>query len=143
LLGIAVHFDDGVVQIDAYWTVDPVHQRRVLGQPGQQAAGHGVELADMTEGELPQERPQRRGRIRAIEHGAHRAVPQQSHVINAVGPGDHARDQAAHLRPGVGALVGRHTQMLIGQHGQAALLGQRGHRDQPSARHKIGVIKAC
>jgi hypothetical protein len=100
-------------------------------------------LADVTEGEFPQERPQRRRRIRLVEYSAHRAVPQQGHVIDAVGPGDHARDQRGYFRPGVGALVGRHTQVLIGQRRQAALLGQSAHRDQPGARHQVGVVKAC
>ena len=136
-----MHVDDGVVDIDHDRAVDPRHHRRVAGQPDQQTRGHDVELADMTEGEFPQERPQCRGRIRAIEHGTHRAVPQQRHVIDAVGPGDHARYQAAHFRPGMGALVGRHAEMLIGQPGQPALLGQGSHRDQPRARHQIGIIE--
>jgi hypothetical protein len=33
--------------------------------------------------------------------------------------------------------------VLIGQFGQAALPCQGGHRDQPGARHQIGVVKAC
>jgi hypothetical protein len=32
--------------------------------------------------------------------------------------------------------------VFIGQHGQTAMAGQRGHRDQPGARHQIGIIKA-
>ena len=48
---------------------------------------------------------------------------------------------AAHLRPGVGALVGRHAQVLVGQRRQAALLGQGDHRDQPGARHQIRVVE--
>ena len=99
-------------------------------QPRQQAGRDGVELADMAEGEFPQERPQRRGRIRAVEDRAHRAVPQQGHVVDAVGAGDHPRDQRGYLHPGVGALVGGHAQVLVGQRRQAALLGQRHDRDQ-------------
>ncbi len=46
----------------------------------------------MPEGE-GQERPQRRRRPGAGEQPAHRAVPLQRHVLEAVRAGDHPRDQ--------------------------------------------------
>jgi hypothetical protein len=134
--------DDGVIQIDAHRPVDPGQQRGACLQSRQEPGCDGVELADMPERELPQERPERRGCVRAVEHGAHRAVAQQRHVIDTVGPGDHARDQRGDFRPCVGSLVGRHREVLISQCGQGALLGQGGHRNQPGARHQIGVIEA-
>jgi hypothetical protein len=76
LFGVSVHFDDGVVDVDEYGAVDPGQQRGPGMQLPQQAGCDGIELADMTEGELPQKRPQRRGRIRALKDGAHRAVTQ-------------------------------------------------------------------
>ena len=85
--------------------VDPVQQRHAVGQPSQQAGRAGVKLADMAEGEFSQERPQRRRSVRQVEEGAHRAVLQQSHVVDAVGAGDHAGHQRTHLSPAVGALV--------------------------------------
>ena len=39
--------------------VDPGQQWRVFSQPAQQPGRDGVELADVTETEFPQERPQR------------------------------------------------------------------------------------
>ena len=125
--------DDGVVEVDQDAAVDPGQHRCALVQPRQQAGSDRVELADVTEAECPQERPQRRGRVRAVEDRAHRAVAQQRHVIDAVSAGEHPGDQGAHLRPGVGTLVSWHAQMLIGQRGQIAPLGQDGHRDQPGA----------
>jgi hypothetical protein len=136
-----VDFDDGVVDVDEHWAVDPGDQRGAIAQPGQHSRRDGVELADVAEGEFTQERPQRRRCVRAIEEGAHRAVSQQGHVVDAVGSGDHARDQRGHLRPGVGALVGGQPQMLVGHCRQVALLGQRDHRDQAGAGHQIGVVK--
>ena len=105
--------------------VDAGEQRRAgLPSAASNRERDGVELADMAEGERPQERPQRRGRVGAVEHPAHPAVPQQRHVIDAVGAGDHPRDQRGDLRPRVRALVGRHAQVLIGQLPQPGRLGQ-------------------
>ena len=56
--------------------------------------------------------------------------------------GDHARDQRADFRPGVGSFVGGHREVLISEAVQPAFLCQGGDRDQPGARHQIGVIKA-
>lgn len=76
-------------------------------QSTQQAGGYRVELTHMAEGEFPQKRPQRGRRIGSIEDDGHSTVTQQCHVSDAVGAGDHARDQRVHLRPGMGVLVGR------------------------------------
>jgi hypothetical protein len=53
----------------------------------------GVELADVTEGEGPQKRTQRRRRASAGEDPAHPPVPVQGHVIDAVRAGDHPLHQ--------------------------------------------------
>ena len=55
----------------------------------------------MTEGErrlVPS--PEGRRRMDTGKRLAHRAVPQQVHVIDAVGRSDHARDQRRDLQPG-------------------------------------------
>ncbi|OBA72006.1 hypothetical protein A5777_11640 [Gordonia sp. 852002-10350_SCH5691597] len=109
-------------------------------QTSQHAGGDRIQLADMTEPELPQERSQRRRGIRVLEHPAHRAVPQYCHVVDAVGAGHHARDQREHLAIRVGALIGGHAQMLAGQPRQAGLFGQRHHRHQPSRAEQIRII---
>jgi hypothetical protein len=138
-----VHFDDGVVDVDEYRAVDPGEQRGAVVQSGHQPGGDGVELADVTKGELTQERTQRRRGVGPVEQGAHRPVSQQRHVLDAVGPGDHARDQRGHLRPGVGALVGGHAEVHVGQRRQVTLLGQGDHRDQPGAGHQVRVVEDC
>jgi hypothetical protein len=95
----------------------------------------------VAEGERSQERAQRRGRIPTIENLAHAAMAQQGQVIDAVRTGDHPRDQRGHLQPGVGALVGGHTQMLIGQRPQPSLLSQRNDRHQATGRHEIRIVE--
>ncbi len=116
----------------------PREQRGAVVQSGHQPGGDGVELADVTKGELTQERTQRRRGVGPVEQGAHRPVSQQRHVLDAVGPGDHARDQRGHLRPGVGALVGRHAQVHVGQRRQVTLLGQGDHRDRTAQDTRFG-----
>jgi hypothetical protein len=76
-----------------------------------------------------------------LEDPVHAAVPQQTQVIDAVRAAKHARDQRGHLQPGVRALVGRHTQMLIGQRPQPSLLSHRNDRHQPSSRHEIRIVE--
>ena len=119
----------------------PAQQRRLVRERGQEPRGHRVELADVTEGERPQERPQRRGCVAAGEDPAHPTVPQQRHVVDGVGAGDHPRDQRGHLQPRVRALVGRHRQVLLCQRCEPGRLRQRHHRDQPRRRHQIRVVE--
>jgi hypothetical protein len=57
-----------------------------------------VELADVPEGERPQERPRRRGRPHPDEQSARRAVAQQVHVLDGIRAGVHARHQRRHLQ---------------------------------------------
>ncbi len=85
------------------------HQPGEPGQRDQEPGRDRVELADVAEGERPQERPQRRRGVRTGEDPAHPAVPQQRHVIDRIRAGDHAADQRGDLQPGVRALVRRHA----------------------------------
>lgn len=66
-----------------------------------------------------------------IENRTHRAVAYPILISDAVGAGDHPRYQRSDLAASVGAFIGRHSQMLIGQIQQTGLFGQRHHRDQP------------
>jgi len=94
--------DDGVVDVDHHPTAGPTRcgDKRCLGsQPEQEPRGDRVEVADVDEGEGPQERPQRRGRVGVAEDPAHPAVSQQGHVINAVRAGDHPATSEATFNP--------------------------------------------
>jgi hypothetical protein len=144
---VAVHLDDRVVHVEERVPAGVAGPRQAWSQadqPGQreqEPRRDRVQLAHVPEGERAQERPERRRRVRPGEDPAHPAVPQQRHVIDRVGAGDHPRHQRGHLQPGMRALVGRHTQMLIGQAPQSRPVGQRQHRDQPCGRHEIRVVE--
>jgi len=86
---------DGVVDIDETHLPDPGQQRGLRGQPGQEPGGDRVELADVTEGERPQERAHRRGCPDPAEQPAHPPVAEQVQVGDAFCAGDHPR-----TRPG-------------------------------------------
>ncbi len=118
-----------------------VQDRGRSAQAGQQLRGDRVELADVTEGEHPRERAQRRGRPGLGEQPAHPAVAQQVHVLDAVGAGDHASDQREDLSGGVRSSTGGDAQPIGQQRRQLAPGGQRHDRDKPGTRHKIRIIE--
>lgn len=97
-----------------------------------------MQLLDMTVGEGPQERPQRRGRPDPREQLRHRAVAQHVEVIDAVRADQHPRDHTA----GLGHRVRRvHGGMLGDQVVQTGFLGQPQHRDQSRATNQVRVIE--
>ena len=85
-------------------------------------AGHGVELPHVAPGERPQERPQRGRCPDPAEHLRHGAVPQHVHVIDAVRPGGHPRDQAGDLQVRVHPGPAGDRDVLADQVRQAAAL---------------------
>ena len=68
-------------------------------------------------------------------------MPQHVHVIDAVRPGGHPRDQARHLQIRVHPGPAGDRDMLADQARQATALRQRHDRDQARPRHEIRVIK--
>ena len=121
------------------WSMSPQVQPKVSHphSSNQRLTAH----THMSEGERPQERTQRGGRVGPVEDPTQRPVPQQCHVVDAVGAGDHAGDQGGHLPTGVGALVRRNTQMPIRQHRQPGQRRQPHRRNQARRRHQIPVIE--
>lgn len=81
-----------ILLIGAGQQIDPPAQRH------QMLAQHRLQLAGMTEGELPQQRCDRRGRVHAVEERHHRAAAQGVDVIDAVRVRAHARDNGDQLR---------------------------------------------
>jgi len=77
------------------------------------------------------------------EQGAHGPVPQQAHVIDAVGARRHARDQAAELEVRVHPAPAARPHVLREQFRQAGALREGHHRDQAAVRHEIRVIERC
>jgi hypothetical protein len=119
-------------------------QRRAAGQCGQQQPVHLPQLQHVTPGERAQERPQRGRRPDPAEQRAHRPVPQQVQVIDAVRPAGHPGGQAGHLRRRVHPAPAGRPHVSAGQIAQApprwarAITGTR-----PGPRHQIRVIKRC
>jgi hypothetical protein len=70
-------------------------------------------------------------------------VPQQSHVVDAVGAGDHTDDKRGHLGSGVGALVGRDARVLVGNHTQSAEPANANIGSSPAEDTKFGSNTAA
>jgi len=68
-------------------------------------------------------------------------VPQQAHIVDRVGPGDHARDQRQDLQDRVPATRLVDPNMLGDQVMQTSPLGEFQHRRQTRARHEVGIIE--
>lgn len=82
----------------------PVGQHHERPGPAQDLGQHTVELAQVAEGEPPQERAQGRGRHhRVAEDPSGRSCPQQIDVVDVSGAGRHGVDQGEHLAPWQGA----------------------------------------
>jgi hypothetical protein len=95
----------------------------------------------MAEGERSQERAQSRRGVPAGEERVHTAVAQQGHVIDGIGTGDHSRDQRGDFRPWVGALVGGHREVMIGQSVEADCVGKGQDWEQAGGRHEVGIVE--
>jgi len=113
----------------------------VTHQADQHPRSDRVELADMTEAERPQERPQRGRCPDPGEQPTHRAVTQQRHVIDRVGPGDHPGNQARDLQVGVDPSGLGQLDMLPDQALQTGTFGQLQNRCQARTRHQVPIIE--
>ena len=132
---------DGVVEIDQCEFVDPGEQRRLRGERGKEPGRDGVELADVAEGELPQEAAERRRGLAVGECLAHGAVAQDRHVLDRVRARAHPRHQAHRLQVRVRALVRRDRDMRSDQRRKARGLGERDERDQARGRDQVRVVE--
>ena len=99
--------------------------------------------ADVAPGIAAQVRAQRGRRPDAAEQRAHRAVPQQVHVIDAVRARRHPGDQARDLQVRVDAAFPARADVLRDQVAEPGALRQGHHRDQPGVRHEIRVVERC
>ena len=108
-------------------------------------AGHRGELVGMPEGELAQHDSQRRGRVHLVEQPGRAAGAQHVHIVDAVRPAHHARDDRGQLpsridrargHPGAGQL-----DVLADQTRKTGLLSQFHDRHQASRRHQIRLVE--
>jgi hypothetical protein len=133
LLGVAIGLAHSVVDVDEHQPVGAGQQRGHRRQPSHQAGGHGVELADVTEGEPAQEGAQCGRGAGLLEQPRHAAMAQQVHVADRVRARDHARDQSGDLRGRVRAALPGQRETLDQQRRQSAPGRERHHRHQPGA----------
>ena len=142
LLGVAVDLDDRVVDIDQDRAVDPGQQRRAFGQPGQEPGGDRVELADVTEGEPRRNDPNVEGAYGPVEDPP--IAPCRSSAMSSMlsAPATIPATSELTFNPALAPLSVGTLRCSSANAGQAALAGQRHHRDQPSAGHQIRVVEA-
>jgi hypothetical protein len=129
------------IEVDQCEVVDPGEQRRLRGEPGEEPGRDRIELADVTERELPQEAAERRRGVAVGERFALGAVAQDRHVLDRVRARAHPRNQAHRLQVGVRALVRRDRDMRGDQRRKARGLGERDERDQARGRDQVRVIE--
>jgi len=141
LLLVSVDLLDGVVDPGQGVVVDPGHDRGDRADVDQPPPGHDVELADVTEREGPQERSQRRWRVRSREQLLQPAVAQQKHVVDRVSAGEHPRDQRGDLQPRVRPEIARQRQPRISQVTKARPDRQRHRWDQTRGRHQVRIVE--
>ena len=118
-------------------------QRRLPGEVRQELPVGLVQLADVSPGEGAQERAERGRGADPAEQRAHRAVPQQAHVVDRVGARGHAGGQAGDLQARVRAAVAAGADVRRGQVVQPGALGEGDQRDQAGVRHEIRVVERC
>jgi hypothetical protein len=135
------HLADGGVDVDDQAALPGAG---ALG-PGslQHLAHHRFELADMAEGEGPQEGAQRGGGHDPMpEHRLGGAAAQHIGVVDVGAAGDDGVHQGQHLAPGQGAADPAHQanggvdQLLDPKPG-----GQGGHQQQPGVGHQVLVVE--
>ena len=141
LFGLAVHLTDRRIQIDCHRPVawaDPEAPRTP-----DRLGDHRVELADMPEGEGPQERAQRGGRHHLErQHLARRARPQLVGVIDVRPASEDRRHQREHLAARQRTTdPARQPHRLIDQLLQTQAHHHSRRHDQPGVRHQRLVVE--
>ena len=115
LLVVAVDAFLHGVDIDERQRARAGQQRRLPGQLRQELPACLLQLGDVAPGIAAQVRAQRGRRPDAAEQRAHRAVPQQVHVIDAVRARRHPGDQARDLQVRVDAAFPARADVLRDQ----------------------------
>ena len=141
LLGQPVGLADARVHIDGDRPFARAGPRRP--RPGQQLAGHLVQLAGVAPGETSQEGADRRGsQHRVPQHRLSRSRSQHIAVVDRVATGqrgvDHRHGLVADIRPPRGVTQ---VDVRFEQLPQSQMLGQGRRGDQPGVGHQPLVIE--
>jgi hypothetical protein len=141
LLVVATDLADGGVHIHGQRPVAGPGARRP--RPGEDLAGHLVELTDVAEREAAQPGPNGGGRHHPVpEHAGGRPAAQQLYVVDAVPARDHGVDHGEQLRSWVGrARPVAEIDQLVGGLLDPQPLGERGGQQQPGRGDRVLVIE--
>ncbi len=140
-LGLAAHLTDGGVEID-HQLLGPRpaprdHARRRV------SPSTAVELAEMAEGERPEERAERGRRHDPVtEHGFGRPGAQHVGVVDVGATGRHGVHQGQHLASGQGpADRTGDVDSGVDQGFESETAHQCGHEQEPGVGHQIGLVE--
>ena len=111
--------------------------------PGEQLAGHAVELADVAPAEAAQKRAQGRwGLDGAAEDAGRPARAQRIGVVDAVTARERGGDQGQQLVPDVRPTRGSpEVEVGVDELLQTEMLGERGRQQQPRVGHQAVVVE--
>jgi hypothetical protein len=110
--------------------------------PGQHRCGGCAQLPDMTEREGPHKRAQRGRRPHPWHQFPDGALAQTLPVIDAVGAGDHPRDDGRNFRGGAEPSTAGDGEFAGDLGVQTGVAGQPHPRDQPGRADQVGFIEA-
>jgi hypothetical protein len=141
LLVVAVHLADGGVHIHGQRSVAGPSARRP--GPGEDLAGHLVELADVAEREATQPGPNGGGRHQPVpEHAGGRPAAQQLHVVDAVPANDYGVDHGEQLAAWAGRTRSvAEVDQLVGGLLDSQPLSERGGQQQPGRGDRVLVVE--
>ena len=141
LLLLPIDLLDGGVDVDDHRVIARTSAERPCS--GQHLLSEGVELADMAEGEGPEERAEGGGGHYVVsEHAAGRSRTQHVAVVDALGTGHHGVHQGGHFAAGtcVPGTVAEVDQLVRPGH-QIQPLGQQASQRQASCGHRPVVVE--
>ena len=143
LLRQAIGLADRRVEVDGEWRC--AGSRSGRPGPGEQLAGHAVELADVAPAEAAQKRAQGRwGLDGAAEDAGRPARAQRIGVVDAVTARERGGDQGQQLVPDVRPTRGSpEVEVGVDELLQTEMLGERGRQQQPRVGHQAVVVEGC
>ena len=141
LLRQAIGLADRRVEVDGEWRC--AGSRSGRPGPGEQLAGHAVELADVAPAEAAQKRAQGRwGLDGAAEDAGRPARAQRIGVVDAVTARERGGDQGQQLVPDVRPTRGSpEVEVGVDELLQTEMLGERGRQQQPRVGHQAVVVE--
>jgi hypothetical protein len=136
-----VDLADRRIEIDHHRSGARARPRRP--RPADRLGDHRVELADVSEGEGPKERAERRGcHHPKRQHATGRPGPQTIGVVDVGGSGQDRGDEREHLAPRPGAAdAARQPHQPVHQGLEPEAHHQRRRQHKPRVRHQRRIVE--